>query len=146
MDMQKRSLALALAGVLMLGIGTTQVVAGGKHSHKVPVKHYFVEIVTAPGDVNGAYVDCPGGYTATGGGTDYQEGLGVIASSGFGGFIDSYFALIDNFGSTLTARHTVEVACVKGTKPAKGRIATEAATDARMEARITALKEAHRAE
>lgn len=144
--MSRRSIVVALAAVLALAVGVvvaTQAPAGNKHSHGVPVKQFELPIVTGPGEVNGDVVFCPAGYTATGGGVTYEDGLGVIASAGFGD-TRSYAAIIDNFDSSFTSVMNVQVACVKGTSKAKARTLTREQLREAPRDDIAALEEAHR--
>ncbi len=141
--MSRRTSILVLAIVGVFAMGLTQVAVSFPHKHKIQVRQFFQEIVVPPGQVGGGVVFCPGGYTATGGGTDYVDGLGVIASSGFGERTDQFLALIDNFDSAVQAVNFVQVACVKSTKSANARQLSRAQSRAALETDIDALQAAH---
>jgi hypothetical protein len=107
---------LLAVGLLTVGFGVVDSVAGRRHSHRVVVKHYERSIVLPPANdpatvgVESAAVACPRGYRATGGGYSV-EGLAVTVVADL--FPRSYGAIAANQGND-SKRYTVSVGCVRG--------------------------------
>jgi len=98
--------------------------------------------VTAPGAIGGAQIQCPPGTAVTGGGWDYVSGIATV-EMGFNG--NGYYALVDNFDSSLSSQGDVQVACTAGTNRVRARPMSRTQAEARLDTMIEQLEAAHRA-
>ena len=137
--MSTRSIVVAICAVLLLGVAATQAPAK-KHKHAVKMVYTSVPILTAPGDVGSGIAFCPGASAVTGGGTEYVTGIATV-EMGLQG--NGYYALVDNFNSTLPSQVNVQVACTAGTSKAKARPLSRAQIKASVASKAEALKAAH---
>jgi hypothetical protein len=128
---------LAAAALLAITFGVIDSQAGRSHRHRVAVKHLANSVTVPPaGDpatagVKGVGVSCPAGYSATGGGYDF-EAVGFVPFADL--FPRRYSAIAVN--ETQDARLlTVTVACIKGRTSARRASAT-----ASLESRVKRLR------
>ena len=76
MATNSRTGVLFILGIIAaVTLGGTQLAMSKGHKHVIKTTQAEKQVVTAAFDVGGDFVSCPGGYTATGGGIGYVEGV-----------------------------------------------------------------------
>jgi hypothetical protein len=140
--LSRRTAVLVSAIVLVFAMGGATMAF--KHGHGLKFAVNDLPTVAPPGSVGGDIVFCPNGYSATGGGLEYNSGLPLISDSTVSSSQLGYEGIfIDNsgFGSAMTVR----VVCVKdSTSKVRARPALLRQVRGQFEARLERLRSAQR--
>jgi hypothetical protein len=138
--LSRRIAVLISAVVLVFAMGGATLAF--KHKHQLAFATADLPTFAAPGSVGGDIVFCPDGYTATGGGLDYDDGVPLISSSTVSPSLLGYQGIYIDDGGTGSAM-TVRVACVKdSTSKVRARPALRRQARAQFETELERVRKA----
>jgi hypothetical protein len=140
--LSRRTAVLISATVLVFAMGGASLAF--KHSHQLAFATQDLQAIAPPGSVGGDIVFCPTGYSATGGGLEYVDGLPVLSESTVSSSQLGYEGIFMDQGGTGSVM-TIRVVCVKdSTKKARARPALRRQARNQFEAKLEQLREAVR--